>query len=126
MDYDPYENYLNNYSRKLKQSMTKAECCLWKYALKSGLRHGLKFRRQRPIGEFIVDFVSIELKLVIEVDGITHTYESVVLSDQKKEQYLISRGYKVVRYSDDEILTGINRVIEHLDDIIVSLLRETE
>ena len=64
----------NHYSKRLKENanalrkrMTKAEACLWKYVLRARLLEGHQFRRQRPIDNYIVDFVCLKLKLIIEV-----------------------------------------------------------
>jgi very-short-patch-repair endonuclease len=65
--------------------MTKAEACLWKYVLKAGGMKGLAFRRQRPVLHYIADFMCKELQLIIEVDGITHTYEEVAEKDNRKQ-----------------------------------------
>lgn len=95
--------------------MTKAEACLWKYALRAGMRKGYGFRRQRPVLEFIADFMCLELKLVIEVDGITHTSEETVERDKRKEDRLREAGFHILRFDDDEILNNINWVVEAID-----------
>jgi len=80
-----YNKNLQPFSNKLRHNMTKAESCLWKYALRaSGL--GLPFRRERPVGRFIADFVCLPLKLVIEVDGVTHLYEETQIKDAQKDK----------------------------------------
>ncbi len=95
--------------------MTKAEACLWKYALRAGMRKGYGFRRQRPVLEFIADFMCLELKLVIEVDGITHTWGETVEKDKRKEDRLKEGGFHILRFDDDEILKNISRVVEAID-----------
>ena len=97
--------------------MTKAEACLWKYVLRGkSLGHG--FRRQRPIGKYIADFMCIPLKLIIEVDGITHTYEETVERDINRQKKLETLGFHVVRYQDDEVLEHIDRVRSYLLKVI--------
>ena len=64
-----YNKELQPYAHKLRYSMTKAEACLWKYALRAKMMRGYTFNRQRPVGNYIVDFVCKELLLAIEVDG---------------------------------------------------------
>lgn len=71
---------------------------------------GHPFRRQRPIDRYIVDFVCLPLKLVIEVDGITHTYPEVIENDKIRQKRLESLGFEVLRFTDDEVLTSINSV----------------
>jgi len=94
--------------------MTKAEASLWKYVLSKRKIKGQQFRRQRPIGQYIVDFVCLPLKLIIEVDGITHTYAEVSENDTKRQQQLESLGYFVIRFTDEEVLTAIDRVYQSI------------
>lgn len=94
--------------------MTKAEACLWKYVLRAKLLNGYPFRRQRSIDQYIVDFVCLPLKLVIEVDGITHTYGEVANNDAIREQRLEELGFVVIRYTDEEVLTDISSVRESI------------
>lgn len=104
-----YNKLLKEKANYLRNNATKAEACLWKYVLKAnGL--GFSFKRQRPILNYIVDFVSTDLMLVIEVDGITHTYESSTFNDKIREEHLEAIGFKVLRFTDEEVLTGIDRV----------------
>ena len=71
-------------ANKLRKEMTKAEACLWKYALRAGQMKGYQFRRQRPVLRYIADFLCKELKLVIEVDGITHQCDEIEVKDKRK------------------------------------------
>ncbi|MDL2213346.1 endonuclease domain-containing protein [Bacteroides sp. OttesenSCG-928-D19] len=112
----------NNYNKKLKENanqlranMTKAEACLWKYALRAGMMNGYKFRRQRPIGWYIADFLCLELLLVIEVDGVTHLFEETQRKDMKKEAYLIGQGYRVLRFTDEEVLKKMTVVKQQIE-----------
>ena len=66
--------------------MTKAEACLWKYVLKAGQLKGFPFRRQRPVLNYIADFLCKELKLIIEVDGITHQWEDTIKKDEIRQK----------------------------------------
>lgn len=106
----------NFYNKKLKSlahdkryEMTKAEACLWKYIL-SSKKTGYTFNRQRPILNFIVDFMCKELKLIIEVDGVSHFYDETIIKDEFKQKTLEDAGYTVIRFRDPEILTQIDRV----------------
>jgi len=100
--------------------MTKAEACLWKYALRaSGL--GVPFRRERPIGRFIADFVCLPLKLVIEVDGVTHLHEETQVKDAQKDKELKEMGFEVLRFDDNVILNNINFVIGIIQNKIEEL-----
>jgi very-short-patch-repair endonuclease len=71
---------------------------------------GHTFNRQRPILNFIVDFMCKELKLIIEVDGISHFTEETILKDEIKQKALEDAGYTVIRFRDPEILSQIDRV----------------
>lgn len=110
-----YNKNLQPFANRLRKKMTKAEACLWKYALRAGMRKGYGFRRQRPVLEFIADFMCLELKLVIEVDGVTHTWGETVENDIRKEDRLKEAGFQILRFDDDEILKNINRVVEAID-----------
>ena len=72
-----YNKNLKGFARELRNNGTKAEACLWKYVLRAGKMQGFQFRRQRPVMNYIADFMCKELMLVIEVDGIIHTYSEI-------------------------------------------------
>jgi len=110
-----YNTKLHHLAVKLRKRMTKAEACLWKYALRAGMRKGYGFRKQRPVLNYIADFMCKELKLIIEVDGITHTWKEVMVKDKIREDKLRDAGFTIIRFDDDEILKDINGVIEKLD-----------
>lgn len=116
-----YNSKLHPLAVKLKRRMTKAEACLWKYALRAGMRKGNGFRRQRPVLNYIADFMCKELKLIIEVDGITHTWPETVVRDQIREHKLRDAGFTVIRFSDNEVLKSINGVIEKIDNVIAEI-----
>ena len=100
----------------LRKDMTKAEACLWKYVLKARMMKGYQFRRQRPVLDYIADFMCKELQLIIEVDGITHSYEEVVFKDERRANDLREHGFTVLRYTDEEVLNHMENVrhsIEH-------------
>ena len=88
MNNQNYNKNLRHKAHSLRHSMTKAEACLWKYALRAGMMKGYVFNRQRPIGNYIADFVCKELMLVIEVDGYSHQHEEIQTKDKLKEDYL--------------------------------------
>ena len=104
--------------------MTKAEACLWKYALKNRLMKGYTFNRQRPVLNYIADFMCKDLLLIIEVDGLSHFNEEAHNKDIKRQQNLENNGYKVVRFLDNEVLKDMQNVIRCLEITIEE--RETE
>ena len=101
--------------------MTKAEACLWKYGLRARQRQGYQFRRQRPVLHFIADFLCLPLKLVIEVDGITHQWEETIRKDRWKDKVLQQAGFTVLRFTDEEVLTQANYVVSAIDESIMRL-----
>ena len=84
--------------------------------LRAKSMRGYSFLRQRPIGEYIVDFFSKELKLVIELDGPDH--DSKLNRDNKKDRYLESIGLKILRFYDEEVIQDINSVYQVIEDYI--------
>jgi very-short-patch-repair endonuclease len=97
-------------ARVLRKNMTDAELALW-----SKLRHkqlGVKFRRQVPIGVYIVDFYSVECQLVIELDGSQHVDQAEY--DEIRTQYLHSAGLRVVRFWNHDVLVRTDAVIEEI------------
>ena len=85
-----YNTNLQPFANKLRKRMTKAEACLWKYALRASKMKGYSFRRQRPVLNYIADFMCQELFLIIEVDGITHQDERVIETHIMPQQQLVS------------------------------------
>ena len=75
-----YGKDLRAFARENRKSMSKAEDCIWKYLLSRRQLLGYRFLRQRPIDRYIADFMCKELMLVIEVDGITHQFEEVIVA----------------------------------------------
>jgi len=112
-----YNKKLQSYANKLRQNLTKAEASLWKYFLRAGQLHGYKFRRQRPVLNYIADFMCTGLMLIIEVDGITHLDEKVVKKDTIRQKALKKVGFIVLRFNDAEVLNdmrNVERVLMHL------------
>ena len=118
-----YNKKLNPLACNLRHTMTKAEACLWKYALRAGMMCGYSFRRQRPIGSYIADFVCLELRLIIEVDGVTHLHEETQVKDLVKEAYLKQEGFTILRFTDEEVLKNMEAVKLNIERCI-GLLNE--
>jgi very-short-patch-repair endonuclease len=104
-----YNKRLKPIAHKLKKEMTKAEMCLWKYILRDS-KTRYKFRKQRIIYKYIVDFVSLELKLIIEVDGESHNHIEIAKNDIIRQKYLEKLGYRIIRFTDEEILKELTSV----------------
>jgi very-short-patch-repair endonuclease len=113
-----YNTNLQPFANKLRKRMTKAEACLWKYALRASKMKGYGFRRQRPVLNYIADFMCKELFLIIEVDGITHQDERVIANDKIRQAKLEAAGFTVLRFTDDEVLKNMKGVISTLENWI--------
>jgi very-short-patch-repair endonuclease len=98
---------LTKKAKDLRRNSTDAERFLWKH-LRLKQVEGLKFRRQEPIGNYLVDFVCYEKSVVVEVDGGRHS-EAV---DSHWDDWLRSQGFIVLRYWNHEVLTQIEGVLE--------------
>jgi len=120
-----YQKNLQPLANALRKNMTKAEACLWKFVLRAGNMKGYAFRRQRPVLNYIADFMCIELKLIIEVDGITHSFEKIVEKDSIKQKELEKAGFTVIRFTDDNILTAIEGVGKAIE-IAIEEIEERE
>ena len=101
----------NARARELRKNQTDAERKLWRY-LRSLKRDGLHFRRQAPIGDFIVDFACISFRLVIEVDGGQHNAEAGRISDASREADLRRRGFTVLRFWNNDVMANPEGVME--------------
>jgi adenine-specific DNA-methyltransferase len=95
-------------ARELRQEMTDAESKLW-MNLRSHRFEGVHFRRQHPIGPYIADFCSPQAKLIIELDGSQHVDR--IEYDRKRTEYLESRGYRVIRFWNHEVLSEMDAVL---------------
>lgn len=123
-NYYAYNPHLKERAKSLRKNMTKAEACLWKYALRARMRKGFSFKRQRSVLQFIADFMCKELKLIIEVDGPIHDLPEVQFRDQFREEKLREAGFTILRFTNEEVLTNINGVIQAIDAKIDFLSRE--
>ncbi|MBN2382584.1 DUF559 domain-containing protein, partial [bacterium] len=91
-----YNARLRPYANMLRKKMTKAEACLWKYAQHARQIKGYQFLRQRPVLQFIADFLCRELILIFEVDGLHHhLLDASVTADRLKDRELIRAGFRV-------------------------------
>src|ERR1041385_8885355 len=100
-NYHLYNTRLQPFANKLRKNMTKAEACLWKYVLRARQLKGYQFRRERPVLNYIADFMCKELKLIIEVDGLTHQWEETAEKDSKKDRDLKAAGFTILRFDDN-------------------------
>jgi very-short-patch-repair endonuclease len=99
-------------AREMRKQSTRAEKLLW-HALRNNQLQAT-FRRQHPIGPFIVDFVCNELMLIIEVDGDVHAKPDQQDYDQIRQRALESLGYAVLRFSNSDVLQNLNSVLANI------------
>ena len=107
-------------ARALRTNQTDAEALLWS-RLRSRQLNNLKFRRQRPIGQYFADFACIEIGLVIELDGGQHSEESGNQYDQKRSDAMAALGFHTLRFWNHEILTETNAVLEKILQVAQTL-----
>ncbi len=79
----------------------------------------MKFRRQYPIGPYVADFFCLQARLVVELDGGGHAREQQRRGDAARTAYLESRGYRVLRFWDNEVLTNVDGVLERIAEYLV-------
>jgi len=104
-------------ARVLRKGQTSAEVLFW-YTVKNRKIKGMKFRRQHPIGPFIVDFYCDEAKLVIELDGKIHDLEHIKAYDSSREMHLSSLGLQIMRFTNDQIFNNFDTVIKTVEDYL--------
>jgi very-short-patch-repair endonuclease len=96
-------------AKQLRANSTDAERLLWR-ELRSRQVYGCKFRRQQPLGRFILDFVCLERRVVVEVDGGQHSEPEQAKYDAERTEWLAENGFRVLRFWDDEVLKQIDEV----------------
>lgn len=99
-------------ARLLRQRSTQGEAKLWRYLRNRGM--GVKFRRQVLVGPYIADFLSLETKLIVEVDGSQHGRPIEQQHDRARDQALANEGYEVIRFWDYDILKHLDACLKHL------------
>ena len=104
-------------ARQLRGNQTDTERILWN-RLRAHRLNGLRFRRQFPIGNFIADFCCKEYQLVIELDGEQHAEQRIIKYDDRRTQLIENRGYKVLRFWNNEVLTNMDGVLESILDTV--------
>ena len=113
----PYNGNLKQLSRELRKNMTDAERHLWAKIRMKRLK-GYQFYRQKPIGDYIVDFFCPRVKLVIEVDGGQHFSDEMTEYDRIRNEYLSNLGLRVLRFTNTEVLKNIAGVVESIEEKI--------
>ena len=100
---------LRQVAREMRRAMTPAEQILWSHLRRRS--QGTKFRRQAPIGQFIVDFACLSHRVVVEVDGRHHLGDA---QDQERDRWLAARGFRVLRFQNQEVLMDVASVLDRI------------
>ncbi len=116
-----YNKELKPYVRSLRNKMTSAEKKLW-YKIRCRAIHGVQFCRQMPIKSYIIDFYAKELKIALEVDGSIHLSAFARNKDQNRDYVLSTLGIKVLRFTNENILTDIESVILSISAMVLKNL----
>lgn len=101
------------YIKNLRQNQTDAEKVLW-FNIRAKRFQGLKFKRQQAIDKYIVDFVCFDRKLILEIDGGQHNDNLEIGKDRIRTRYLESRGFKVIRFWNNDVLINTDLVLEEI------------
>ncbi len=105
--------------RKLRKSQTSAELKLWS-CLKNRQIFGLKFRRQHPIGKFLIDFYCHEARIAIELDGGGHAEPPQAKHDNERTKFLETEGIKVLRFWNTDVSKNLEGVVKAIADAVPS------
>ena len=103
------------FAKRMRSTSTEAEARLW-WHLRAARFRGLKFRRQQPIGDYIVDFICFERKLIIEVDGSQHL--DAITQDDARTAWLESLGFTKLRFWNDDVLRDAQRVVQEIVRVV--------
>jgi very-short-patch-repair endonuclease len=109
------DNLRRDRARELRRAQTESEKKLWS-RLKGGQLHGVRFRRQFPIGPFFADFCAPKEFLVIELDGAQHLDEEKY--DRQRSEYLAGLGYRVIRFWDNDAFANTDEVVEQISNLL--------
>lgn len=97
----------------MRKNLTEAELKLWN-ALRAHRLEGLGFKRQMPIGNYIVDFACSEHRLIVEADGSQHATDAQINYDGERTEYFRNLGWQVVRFWNDDVLGDLDGVCQHI------------
>ncbi|MBR6016449.1 MAG: endonuclease domain-containing protein [Prevotella sp.] len=105
---------LRDLARKNRNNPTEAEILLWNYLKNNGL--GVLFKRQHIIGDYITDFVCMDSKLIVELDGGYHQLPQQQTNDAERTKWLENKGYKIIRFTNEELFENIDGVLEKIKE----------
>ena len=107
-------------ARSLRSAMSLPEVLLWSYLRKKP--QGVKFRRQHPVGSYVIDFYCPSVRIGIEVDGVAHDMGDRPATDAARDRWLAGQGIRIVRIATSEILKSVPDAAE----AVISLCRSAE
>ena len=108
-----YSHSLKSNARCLRSELTDSESLLWSRLRRKQLL-GVQFYRQKPIGDYIVDFYAPRARLVIELDGSQHLEEDYTRKDQVRDEYLQNQGLLVMRFNNLQVLKELESVVQEI------------
>jgi len=103
--------------RKLRKNFTPQEIIFWS-RIRAKRFKGLKFRRQYPIGKYIVDFVNLDKKIIIELDGWQHKEEKQKRYDKIRTNFLENKGFRILRFWNNEINDNLEEVFFKIEELL--------
>ncbi len=104
-------------AKALRKEMTPPERALWKVLAAKRLE-GVKFKRQQPVGPFIVDFISFERNLIIEIDGGQHDEDVTRSHDQIHTRWLETQGFQIIRFWNNDVLANLAGVVTRIKEML--------
>ena len=116
MPHQPVTPAKRNFARSMRREPTEAESRLWQ-ELRGRRLDSIKFRRQVPVGRYVADFLCAEARLIVEIDGSQHAESR---HDQERDAELKARGFRVLRFWNDDVLKELNAVC----DTIIAYVRD--
>ena len=114
MKHIPYIKDLKEFSRELRSNQTLGETLLWTQLQRRQVR-GYQFNRQKPLGNYIVDYYCKKLQLVIEVDGNSHHFEEISVRDVERQRILEEKGLKFLRFTEHDVRKNMEIVLSQID-----------
>jgi very-short-patch-repair endonuclease len=104
------EERSRKFAKQMRKTLTDAETILWS-RLRGDRVHGLRFRKQHPIGPYIADFACVRAKLIVEVDGATHGTDAQVAHDARRTAFLRNLGWHELRVTNDDVYKLLDSVM---------------
>lgn len=104
-----------SHARRLRREQTPQETILWS-SLRNRRLNGMKFRRQYLIGKYVADFICLEKKLIVELDGWQHGVGEGLKHDEERTRFLVSEGYEVLRFWNNDVNDNLEGVLLRIEE----------